>query len=160
MSRGGGPTYLAIQSQPPGSVAGSLRVTEQGEMIQAKFGMPGIAERSLELYTTATLEATLKPPADPPPSFRARMEEMSEVAQREGIAKRRLQLTWTDPLVKRVAQEGFDDRYGARPLQRKLDTLITTPLAKFLLQRPELCDAELEVDCDNDGVIHIRSASR
>ena len=59
VGRGGGPTHLAIQSQPPGSVDGTLRVTEQGEMIQAKFGLPGIALRTLEVYTTATLEATL-----------------------------------------------------------------------------------------------------
>src|SRR4030095_12639922 len=63
VGRGGGPTYLAIQSQPPGSVDGTLRVTEQGEMIQAKFGLPGIALRTLEVYTTATLEATLSQPA-------------------------------------------------------------------------------------------------
>jgi phosphoenolpyruvate carboxylase len=81
VGRGGGPTFLAIQSQPPGSVAGTLRVTEQGEMIQAKFGMPGIAQRSLELYATATLEATLAPPADPEPRFRERMEELSQVAR-------------------------------------------------------------------------------
>jgi phosphoenolpyruvate carboxylase len=81
VGRGGGPTYLAIQSQPPGSVAGTLRVTEQGEMIQAKFGMPGIAVRSLELYTTATLEATLTPPAAPEPLFRERMDELSKVAR-------------------------------------------------------------------------------
>ena len=43
----------------PGSVDGTLRVTEQGEMIQAKFGLPGIALRTLEVYTTATLDATL-----------------------------------------------------------------------------------------------------
>ena len=63
VGRGGGPTSLAIQSQPPGSVDGTLRVTEQGEMIQAKFGLPGIALRTLEVYTTATLEATLAPAA-------------------------------------------------------------------------------------------------
>jgi phosphoenolpyruvate carboxylase len=80
VGRGGGPTYLAIQSQPPGSVAGTLRVTEQGEMIQAKFGLPAIAQRTLELYTTATLEATLAPPAAPEPRFRERMEELSGVA--------------------------------------------------------------------------------
>ena len=62
ISRGGGPTYLAIQSQPPGSVDGRLRVTEQGEMIQAQFGLPDIATRTLELYTTATLAATLQLP--------------------------------------------------------------------------------------------------
>src|SRR6185436_891087 len=39
IGRGGGPTYLAIQSQPPGSIRGTLRATEQGEMIQAKFGL-------------------------------------------------------------------------------------------------------------------------
>jgi phosphoenolpyruvate carboxylase len=61
VGRGGGPTYLAIQSQPPGSVQGGLRITEQGEMIQAKFGLPGIAERTLELYTTAALTATTRP---------------------------------------------------------------------------------------------------
>ena len=43
VGRGGGPTHLAIQSQPPGSIDGTLRVTEQGEMIQARFGLPGIA---------------------------------------------------------------------------------------------------------------------
>ena len=59
VGRGGGPTYVAIQSQPPGSVDGTLRVTEQGEMIHAKFGLPGIALRTLEVYTSATLEATL-----------------------------------------------------------------------------------------------------
>jgi phosphoenolpyruvate carboxylase len=80
VGRGGGPTYLAIQSQPPGSIAGRLRVTEQGEMIQAKFGLPGIAQRTLELYTSATLDATLAPPAEPDRRVRERMEELSEVA--------------------------------------------------------------------------------
>ena len=68
ISRGGGPTYLAIQSQPPGSIEGRLRVTEQGEMIQAQFGLPEIAARTLELYTTATLGATLEMPAQPNPA--------------------------------------------------------------------------------------------
>jgi phosphoenolpyruvate carboxylase len=70
VGRGGGPTHLAIQSQPPGSIDGTLRVTEQGEMLQAKFGLRGIAERTLEVYATATLEATLAP--QPPPSAEAR----------------------------------------------------------------------------------------
>ncbi|KAA8532760.1 hypothetical protein F0562_032793 [Nyssa sinensis] len=62
IGRGGGPTYLAIQSQPPGSVMGTLRSTEQGEMVQAKFGIPQTAVRQLEIYTTAVLLATLRPP--------------------------------------------------------------------------------------------------
>src|SRR5204862_793251 len=65
IGRGGGPTYLAIQSQPPGSIRGALRVTEQGEMLQAKFGLVDIALRTLEVYATATLEATLTPKPSP-----------------------------------------------------------------------------------------------
>ena len=77
VGRGGGPTHLAIRSQPPGSIDGTLRVTEQGEMIQAKFGLPGIALRTLEVYTTATLEATLGEPAPVEPAWRAAMERLS-----------------------------------------------------------------------------------
>jgi phosphoenolpyruvate carboxylase len=80
IGRGGGPTHAAILSQPPGSVAGRIRVTEQGEVIQAKFGLPGIALRNLELYTTAVLEATLKPPKDPEPQWRELMNELSDTA--------------------------------------------------------------------------------
>jgi phosphoenolpyruvate carboxylase len=81
VGRGGGPTWLAIQSQPPGSVDGTLRVTEQGEMIQAKFGLPGIALRTLEVYTTATLEATLGSPAPVECRWRAAMERLSGAAR-------------------------------------------------------------------------------
>ena len=77
IGRGGGPTHIAIRSQPAGSVNGALRVTEQGEMIQWKFGTPEIAERTLELYTTATLEATLVPPAAPSDAFRKRMDALA-----------------------------------------------------------------------------------
>jgi phosphoenolpyruvate carboxylase len=80
VGRGGGPTYLAILSQPPGSIEGTIRVTIQGEMIQAKFGFPGIALRTLELYTTATLRATLVPPQAPLEQWRKIMEEMSDVS--------------------------------------------------------------------------------
>lgn len=80
VGRGGGPTYLAIRSQPPGSVDGRLRVTVQGEMIQAEFGLTGIALRTLEVYTTATLDATLAPCSAPRPEWRAAMETMSAAA--------------------------------------------------------------------------------
>lgn len=76
IGRGGGPTHSAILAQPPGSVAGTLRVTEQGEVIQAKFGLPGIALRNLELYTTAILEATLNPPAPPEPRWSEIMDRL------------------------------------------------------------------------------------
>jgi phosphoenolpyruvate carboxylase len=82
VGRGGGPTALAIQSQPPGSITGTLRVTEQGEMIEAKFALPGIALRTLEIYTTAALEATLAPATPPKPEWREMMEELAASAQR------------------------------------------------------------------------------
>lgn len=78
VGRGGGPTHLAIQSQPPGSVHGTLRVTEQGEMIDSKFGLPEIAERTLELYTTAALEATLVPGESARPEWRTLMQELAD----------------------------------------------------------------------------------
>jgi phosphoenolpyruvate carboxylase len=82
VGRGGGPTYLAIGSQPPGSVDGRLRVTVQGEMIQAEFGLVAIALRTLEVYTTATLDATLAPPAAPRDTWRATMQRMSDASAR------------------------------------------------------------------------------
>jgi phosphoenolpyruvate carboxylase len=81
VSRGGGPTYLAIQSQPHGSVDGRLRVTEQGEMIQAQFGLPDIAVRTLEVYTTATLDATLGGPTPISPAWRDTMGALARTAR-------------------------------------------------------------------------------
>lgn len=81
VGRGGGPTYVAIQSQPPGSIDGTLRVTEQGEMIQAKFGLPDIALRTLEVYATATLEATLAPSAAATTGWRERMDQLAASAR-------------------------------------------------------------------------------
>ncbi len=80
VARGGGPAHSAILSQPPGSVDGRFRVTEQGEVIQAKYGLPGLAEETLELYLSAVLQATLAPPAAPWPEWRQRMDGLSKVA--------------------------------------------------------------------------------
>ena len=81
IGRGGGPTYLAIQSQPPGSIDGTLRVTEQGEMIQAKFGLADIAVRTLEVYTTATLDVMLTPAAEPAPGWQKLMNRLFDDAR-------------------------------------------------------------------------------
>src|SRR3954465_9268525 len=59
VGRGGGPSYEAILAQPPGAVQGSLRITEQGEVIAAKYAEPRIAHRNLETLLAATLEASL-----------------------------------------------------------------------------------------------------
>jgi phosphoenolpyruvate carboxylase len=80
VGRGGGPTYLALQSQPSGTVEGRLRVTEQGEMIQALFGLPEIAQRTLEIYASGTLESWLVPSSPPLGQWRECMERLSNDA--------------------------------------------------------------------------------
>ncbi|MFT6267722.1 MAG: phosphoenolpyruvate carboxylase [Alphaproteobacteria bacterium] len=70
IGRGGLPAKAAIHSQPPGSLDGGFRVTEQGETIRFKFGMPQLAKRSLSLYASAVLEAVLLPPPEPKPAWR------------------------------------------------------------------------------------------
>jgi phosphoenolpyruvate carboxylase len=77
VGRGGGPAQRAILAQPPQSVKGRLRVTEQGEMIRFKFGFPEVALRSLKIYVSAVLEATLLPPKAPEKQWRQLMEEMA-----------------------------------------------------------------------------------
>ena len=78
VGRGGAPAHMAILSQPPGSVNGQFRVTEQGEMIRFKFGLPGIAVQSLRLYTSAVLEASLLPPPAPQPRWRETMQALAD----------------------------------------------------------------------------------
>jgi phosphoenolpyruvate carboxylase len=78
VGRGGGPAQRAILAQPPGSVKGRLRVTEQGEMIRFKFGVPAVALRSLKIYLAAVLEATLLPPKAAEDEWRVLMESMAQ----------------------------------------------------------------------------------
>jgi phosphoenolpyruvate carboxylase len=80
VGRGGGPSHLAILSQPPGTINGRLRVTIQGEIIETEFGEPEMCFRTLDLYTAATLEHHLKPPADARPEWREVMDRMSKVS--------------------------------------------------------------------------------
>nr|GMD33358.1 phosphoenolpyruvate carboxylase-like [Ipomoea batatas] len=83
VGRGGGPTHLAILSQPPDTIHGSLRVTVQGEVIEQSFGEEHLCFRTLQRYTAATLEHGMNPPIAPKPEWRALLDEMSVVATAE-----------------------------------------------------------------------------
>lgn len=80
VGRGGGPTHLAILSQPPETINGSLRVTIQGEVIEHSFGEEHLCFRTLQRFTAATLEHGMHPPISPKPEWRKLMDEMAVVA--------------------------------------------------------------------------------
>ncbi len=78
VGRGGAPAAQALHSQPPGSLKGGLRVTEQGEMIRFKFGLPDVALQSLNIYAGAVLQSNLLPPPEPKQEWREVMKLISE----------------------------------------------------------------------------------
>lgn len=122
VGRGGGPAHVAILSQPPGSVNGSIRVTEQGEMIRFKFGIPDIAVRSLELYCSAVLEATLMPAAKPKEEWRALMDEMAEIGMNQYRAIVRCHEDFVDYFrATTPEQELAKLPLGSRPARRRSD---------------------------------------
>ncbi|MEB3220435.1 MAG: phosphoenolpyruvate carboxylase, partial [Candidatus Sericytochromatia bacterium] len=128
VGRGGGPSHLAILAQPPGTVGGRLKLTEQGEVISHKYGLPALARRNLELVTSAVLEATLRPELhgrDPleVARWQAVMDELSRLA----LAAYR---GWVheDPRFGRLLAEATplallaEMQLGSRPARRKAST--------------------------------------
>ncbi len=108
VGRGGGPTYQAVLAQPAGAVQGQIRVTEQGEVIAAKYGNPDIGRRNLETLVAATLEATLLPEHGGAPKA-AYLEAMDALSEHAFRAYRRLV---------------YDLNIGSRPASRKKSTAI------------------------------------
>ena len=120
VARGGGPAYSAIRAQPPGSVDGRLRITEQGEVIHSKYGLPATAKQTLNVYTSAVLEATLTPPSPSQASWRALMERMAAEA---AVTYRRV--VWEDNEFAAYFQHATpieelgDLKIGSRPARRR-----------------------------------------
>lgn len=83
LGRGGWPTHDAIISQPPGSLFGVMRVTQQGEVIQNKFGLQEIAKRTFSIYVTSTLEASLLPQPAPKQEWRDLIAELAKISAKE-----------------------------------------------------------------------------
>lgn len=122
IGRGGAPAHTAILSQPPGSVDGGLRVTEQGETIRYKFGVPDLAVRSLSLYASAILEALLLPPPEPEAKWREIMDVMAE----QSCAGYRA-IVCDEPDFVRYFRQATPEQelgqlpLGSRPAKRKAD---------------------------------------
>lgn len=132
ISRGGASAHQALLAQPPGAVQGKVRVTEQGEVIRFKFGLQGVALRSLEVYMSAALEAGLLPPEKPKESWRTMMDNLSEkstASYRQVVrGERRFgdYFTQTTPIL-----ELQEIAIGSRPSKRKqgkgIDSLRAIP---------------------------------
>ncbi|MFM1949819.1 MAG: Phosphoenolpyruvate carboxylase, partial [Pseudomonadota bacterium] len=106
VGRGGGPSYQAILAQPPGTVRGQIRLTEQGEVIGSKYANPEIGRRNLETLVAATLEATLLQPTKTAP--RNFLESAALLSQASMDAYRHL--VYETP--------GFNDYFfGATPIR-------------------------------------------
>jgi len=127
VGRGGGPTYQAVLAQPAGAVQGQIRVTEQGEVIAAKYGNPDVGRRNLETLVAATLEATLLPERGDAPRA-AFLEAMDELSAHAFRAYRGLvyetdgfeRYFWDSTVISEIAELNI----GSRPASRKRSTAI------------------------------------
>ena len=127
VGRGGGPSYEAILAQPQGAVQGRIRLTEQGEVITAKYANPEVGRRNLEVMVAATMEATLLPSrgTEPDAAQLAAMQALSDEAMRsyrslvyetEGFET----YFWESTVISEIAALNI----GSRPASRKKSTSI------------------------------------
>lgn len=121
VGRGGGPSYEAILAQPPGTVRGQIRLTEQGEVIGSKYSNPAIGRQNLEALIAATLEATLLQPTKP--ASKIFLETAAQISQASMDAYRSL-IYETDGFAEFFFQatpirEIAGLNIGSRPASRK-----------------------------------------
>ncbi|WP_062310693.1 phosphoenolpyruvate carboxylase [Polynucleobacter sinensis] len=133
VGRGGGPSYEAILAQPPGTVRGQIRLTEQGEVIGSKYANPDIGRRNLETLVAATLEATLLKPTKPATKeFLAAAAKISQssmdayrglVYETPGFAEYFFDAT----PIKEIAKLNIGSRPASRKANQKIEDLRAIP---------------------------------
>ncbi len=133
VGRGGGPSYQAILAQPPGTVRGQIRLTEQGEVIASKYANPEIGRRNLETLVAATLEATFLQPTKPAtPAF---LEAAAQLSQASMAAYRALVYEtpgFTDYFfnstpIREIAELNIGSRPASRKPSQRIEDLRAIP---------------------------------
>ena len=133
VGRGGGPSYQAILAQPPGTVRGQIRLTEQGEVIGSKYANPEIGRRNLETLVAATLEATLlQPTKSAPQNF---LETAAQLSQASMNAYRRLvyetpgfeEFFFSATPIREIAELNIGSRPASRKATQKIEDLRAIP---------------------------------
>jgi phosphoenolpyruvate carboxylase len=133
VGRGGGPSYQAILAQPPGTVNGQIRLTEQGEVIASKYAHPEIGRRNLETLVAATLEATLLHPTKSAP--KAFLDAAAEISEASYHAYRKLVYEtpgFTDYFfaatpIREIAELNIGSRPASRKATRAIEDLRAIP---------------------------------
>lgn len=133
VGRGGGPSYQAILAQPPGTVRGQIRLTEQGEVIGSKYANPEIGRRNLETLVAATLEATLLQPTKP--ATKAFLQAAAELSEASMAAYRTLVYGtpgFTDYFfsatpIREIAELNIGSRPASRKASQKIEDLRAIP---------------------------------
>ncbi|MDO9142951.1 phosphoenolpyruvate carboxylase [Rhodoferax sp.] len=133
VGRGGGPSFEAILAQPPGTVRGQIRLTEQGEVIGSKYANPEIGRRNLETLVAATLEATLLHPTQPAaPAF---LESAAELSLASMAAYRKLvyetpgftEYFFDATPIREIAELNIGSRPASRKATQKIEDLRAIP---------------------------------
>jgi phosphoenolpyruvate carboxylase len=133
VGRGGGPSYQAILAQPPGTVRGQIRLTEQGEVIGSKYANPEIGRRNLETLVAATLEATLLQPTKTAP--RNFLETAAQLSQASMDAYRHLvyetagfnDYFFGATPIREIAELNIGSRPASRKANQKIEDLRAIP---------------------------------
>ena len=133
VGRGGGPSYQAILAQPPGTVRGQIRLTEQGEVIGSKYANPEIGRRNLETLVAATMEATLLDTTEPAkPEFleaAARLSELSMAAYRELVYQTPgfTQYFFESTPIREISELNIGSRPASRKNNQRIEDLRAIP---------------------------------